>query len=155
VNFYLVRHGEAVSEISDPRRPLSPAGRAAVDSLARLAATRAVAVSAILHSGILRAQQTAEILAEYFAASAGVRPIGGLSPEDDPAIVAADLAEAHDSLILVGHLPHLARLTALLVARDSERSTIHFAPAMMACLAHNGTEWSIAWTLEPASAERS
>jgi phosphohistidine phosphatase len=155
VNFYLVRHGEAVSEISDPRRPLSPAGRAAVNHLARLAATRAVAVSAILHSGILRAQQTAEILAEFFAPSAGVRSAAGLSPEDDPAIVAADLAEAHDSVILVGHLPHLARLTALLVTGDSERETMHFAPAMMACLARTGTGWTIAWTLEPGSDERS
>jgi phosphohistidine phosphatase len=126
-----------------------------VDHLARLAAARAIPVSSILHSGILRAQQTAEILAQHFALKAGVRPIGGLSPEDDPAIVAADLAEAHDSVILVGHLPHLARLVALLVTGDSERETIHFAPAMMACLVRNGTAWRIAWTLEPGSDERS
>jgi phosphohistidine phosphatase len=155
LDFYLVRHGEAVSEIYDPRRPLTAAGDAAVDRLARLALARAVRASAIFHSGILRAQQTAEILAGHLAPKAGVRPIAGLSPEDDPAIAAGELAEARDSVILVGHLPHLGRLAALLVKGDSERETIHFKPAAMACLSRSGSEWTLAWTLDPDSDERS
>jgi phosphohistidine phosphatase len=150
LDFYLVRHGEAVSEIYDPRRPLTAAGGAAVDRLAR-----AVRVSAIFHSGILRAQQTAEILAGHLGPKAGVRPIAGLSPDADPEIAARELAEARDSVVLVGHFPHLGRLAALLVKGDSERETIHFQPAVMACLSRSGSEWTLAWTLEPDSDERS
>ena len=65
MNIYLVRHGEAVSEKLDPKRPLTSSGREEVQRIGRLAAAKNVKVSAIFHSGILRAKQTAEILAEH------------------------------------------------------------------------------------------
>lgn len=151
MDFYLVRHGEAVSEMSDPRRPLALTGRAAVDRLARLAAARGVRVSTILHSGILRARQTAEILAEHLASTTGVRVAGGLSPEDEPALAAAELAVAPESVILVGHLPHLARLAGLLVKRDPEREIVEFKPAVMACVRRRERRWTLAWTLDPSA----
>ncbi|MBI3066484.1 MAG: hypothetical protein HYY82_16305, partial [Deltaproteobacteria bacterium] len=38
MNFYLVRHGEAVSDTLDPRRPLSRIGQEQVEQVARAAA---------------------------------------------------------------------------------------------------------------------
>jgi phosphohistidine phosphatase len=149
VEFYLVRHGEAVSELADPRRPLTAAGRLAVDRVARLALARRLRVSTILHSGILRAQQTAEILAGHLAPQGGVQPMTGLLPEDDPAISAAELSAAQHPVILVGHLPHLARLAGLLVRGDCEREIIQFEPAVMACLRRKDSEWTLDWTLAP------
>jgi phosphohistidine phosphatase len=149
VEFYLVRHGEAVSELADPRRPLAAAGRLAVDRVARLALARCLPVSAIFHSAILRAQQTAEILAEHLAPEVGVQPMTGLLPEDDPAIAAAELSAAPHPVILVGHLPHLERLAGLLVTGDCEREIIQFRPAVMACLRRDDSEWTLDWTLAP------
>jgi len=148
VECYLVRHGEAVSEAVDGRRPLSRAGQEAVEQLGRAAVARNVQVSAIFHSGIERAQQTAEILARNLAA-AGVREITGLLPEDDPAIAKAELEAAGQPIMLVGHLPHMRRLAALLIHGDSEREAVDFAPATMICLSKDNFQWKLAWLLTP------
>jgi phosphohistidine phosphatase len=145
--FYLVRHGEAMSSAENPVRPLSRAGRTGVERNARLARERDVKISAIYHSGILRAEETAAILAAHLTPPLGVEQHAGLLPEDDPALAKADLEEAQDSIMLVGHLPHLNRLAALLVASDANRSVVDFSPAMMACCAKEGRRWKIAWTL--------
>lgn len=147
MDFYLVRHGEAVSGTLDPQRPLSPSGRQNVEVLARLATAKNVRVSAIFHSGILRAQQTAEILADRLSPAAGVKPISGLGPQDDPMIAKAELDAAQSSIMLVGHLPHLNRLAALLVNGDAEQEVVDFAPAMMVCCSNDRLRWKITWTL--------
>lgn len=151
MDFYLVRHGEAFPETQDPRRPLTPAGRANVERLARLAAARPIRASAIFHSGILRARQTAEILGTQLAPDIQVQQISGLMPGDDPAIAAAELETAQDSIILVGHLPHMNRLAALLTNGDSDRGVVYFSPASMVCCSRKDSQWTLAWMLTPDS----
>lgn len=153
VDFYLVRHGEAFPELQDPRRPLTPKGRANVEQLSRLAAAKAVRPSAIFHSGILRAKQTAEILAAQLAPDVQVQASAGLKPEDDPAIAAAEIETAEHSVMLVGHLPHMNRLAALLIHGDPNRAVIDFSPASMVCCSRAAGRWRIAWSLEGGSAE--
>jgi phosphohistidine phosphatase len=149
MDFFLVRHGEAKSDLEDTRRPLSARGRLDVEKIARAAAAKKLEVSEILHSDKLRAKQTAEILARFLAPAGGVRQIAGLAPEDDPMFVKAELDAADASLMLVGHLPHLGRLAALLVTNDSEREVAHFSPATMICLARGAAAWQLRWTLAP------
>jgi phosphohistidine phosphatase len=145
VNFYLVRHGEAVSASENPERPLSSEGRKTVMQIAQLARERQVRASAIYHSGILRAQQTAEILAQILAPPAGVATISGLLPEDDPALGRAHLEAADRSIMLVGHLPYMRRLAALLVNGDAERTVVDFAPADLICVSKESLQWRINW----------
>ncbi|HEU4345855.1 MAG TPA: phosphohistidine phosphatase SixA [Candidatus Binatia bacterium] len=152
MDFYLVRHGEAFSESQDSRRPLSPSGRQAVERVGRLAAARNIQPSTIFHSGILRAQQTAEILADCFSPSLTVQTMSGLLPEDDPFIAKAELDAARTSVVLVGHLPHMNRLGGLLLHGDAERRAVDFLPAMMACFSRDGRIWRILWELSPHSA---
>jgi phosphohistidine phosphatase len=147
VDFYLVRHGEAVSEAADAKRPLSPIGRQQIERVGRLALAKNVQVSAIFHSGILRAKQTAAILGEQFGTAIKVEPISGLLPEDDPAIVKAELESADSSLMLVGHLPHMNRLAALLVNGDIDREAVAFGPGTLVCCSRAGSGWKIAWIL--------
>jgi phosphohistidine phosphatase len=150
VNIYLVRHGEAVSEKLDPERPLTSSGRQEVQRIGRLAAAKNVKVSAIFHSGILRAKQTAEILAEHLQVNlADVQQLSGLLPQDDPAVAKAELEAAERSIILVGHLPHLNRLLALLISGDTESGAMEFPPATMVCCSNDGPKWTISWTLMP------
>lgn len=147
---YLVRHGDALSAHVDPERPLSARGRAEVAELAQLALGREVEVVELRHSGILRAQETAEILAGYLKPPGGVRPIAGLLPEDDPEIVKAELEAAEQPILLVGHLPYMSRLAALLVKGDAARSMTDFSPATMLCCVKIGAGWRIDWRIAPS-----
>jgi phosphohistidine phosphatase len=151
VNIYLVRHGEAVSERIDPARPLTRAGREEVERVADRAASQKVQVSAIFHSGILRAKQTAEIIAQRLGFSSGTRELSGLLPQDDPSIARAELETAESPIMLVGHLPHLSRLASLLVSGQMESEVVQFAPATMVCCATDVSGWKLAWTLAPQS----
>jgi len=66
MNLYLVQHAKAKPAELDPERPLTEEGmvdaRRVASFVSRNTDTR---VAAILHSGLLRAQQTAQIFAEY------------------------------------------------------------------------------------------
>ena len=147
MGLYLVRHGAAVQQGSDASRPLTDAGRKAVEQLAEAAAEKRVWVAEIVHSGILRAQQTAEIIAERLSPPRGVRAAEGLLPQDDPMIAKAELESAAEPLMLVGHLPHLARLAGLLVTGDSEREAAQFLPATLVCCSREDGLWKISWIL--------
>jgi phosphohistidine phosphatase len=149
VNAYLVRHGEAVSEQQDPQRPLTSSGREQVERVARMAAAKNVQVSAIFHSGILRARQTAEILAEALRCASGVQPLSGLRPQDDPAIAKAEIEAAESPIMVVGHLPHLHRLVSLLLSGDADSQVMEFPPATMICCSNDTSQWKISWTLTP------
>jgi phosphohistidine phosphatase len=133
----------------NPARPLSAEGRRHVEQTARLAVERDVQPSAIYHSGILRAAETAEILARHFPSVERVAQLSGLLPDDDPAIIKTELDLADDSLMLVGHLPFMNRLTGLLLHGDSEHRAAEFLPASMVCCVKSATEWKIRWQIAP------
>jgi phosphohistidine phosphatase len=154
MDFFLVRHGDARSSSEDPRRPLSPRGFEEVETVARAAAGR-IAVSAIFHSDKLRARQTAEIFARFVSAGDGVRQITGLAPDDDPWIAKAELETAAAPVMLVGHLPHLARLASLLLIGQTEKQTVDFSTATIACLSWQDGAWSFSWSVSPGDLSRS
>jgi phosphohistidine phosphatase len=149
--FYLARHGDALSAVENPSRPLSRAGRTGVERLAQEARKRAVKIAVIYHSGILRAAETAAILAESLNPPFGVKKLSGLLPEDDPALAKAELESSRDSIMLVGHLPYMNRLAGLLIAGDPNRVVAEFAPATMLCCEIDGGHWKIVWKLAEAS----
>jgi len=142
-----MRHGDAVAAIEDPERPLSRSGRQGVENTARAVLERGVKISAIYHSEILRAQETAAIMADFVRPAAGVAFLAGLAPDDDPAIAEAELAGAEAPVLLVSHLPLLSRLAALLVQGDSERPVVEFSPATLVCLCKSPAGWEIDWKI--------
>jgi len=150
VRCYLVRHGDALSAHVDPERPLSARGRAEVAEVAQLALSREVEVLELRHSGMLRAQETAEILARYLKPPGGVHPTAGLLPEDDPAIAKGELEAADQPILLVGHLPYMSRLAALLVNGDAAQSIGEFSPATMLCCTKTAAGWRIEWQIAPS-----
>ena len=152
MEFYLVRHGEAVSQAVNGQRPMTPEGRRDVERLGRAAAQRSIQPRQIFHSGLLRAQQTAQILGESLGPVEGVRELVGLRPDDDPLIAKAELETSTVSLMLVGHLPHVSRLASFLVAGDADRGVVEFAPATLLGLAYEDYRWKILWKLTPATA---
>lgn len=155
MEIYLVRHGEAIPEYENPRRPLTEEGRDDAEKVARAAAGRNIRIVEILHSDKLRAKETAGIMARVLAPERGMRQISGLAPEDDPLIAGAEIETAAVPVMLVGHLPHLDRLAALLLTGDAERTVVDFSPATMACLARTRGAWSLSWILRPENTVRS
>jgi phosphohistidine phosphatase len=152
MEFYLVRHGEAVSQAVNGQRPLTPGGRRDVERIGQAAAEREIQPAQIFHSGLLRAQQTAEILGERLGPIDGVRELVGLRPDDDPVIAKAELESSTVSLMLVGHLPHIRRLASFLVAGDADRELVEFAPATVLGLSYEDYRWKILWKLTPTTA---
>jgi phosphohistidine phosphatase len=114
-----------------------------------LAAGRGVEAAEICHSGIRRARETAQRLADYLKPTRGVREIAGLLPEDDPEIAKAALALLDEPIMWVGHLPYMSRLAGLLVGNGGESPAIEFLPATMLCMSKIGARWRIEWRLVP------
>ncbi len=150
MNLYLMQHGEAVSKEVDPERPLSGRGRQEVGKVARFAAEHCrLNTVRILHSGKLRARQTAEILTEYLDLPAPLET-DGLAPLDDPGLWARRCHEREESILLVGHLPHLARLTGALLCGTPDSAPVKFRMGGMVALAREEGLWALQWMLVPS-----
>jgi phosphohistidine phosphatase len=113
----LVHHGDAVGPEVDPRRPLSPWGREAVDRLAAEAASRGVKPIVIWHSGKLRARETAEAFWRACNPFAEFSATRDLQPGDSPAWMRDRLRGESRDILITGHYPHLPALLTLLLAR--------------------------------------
>jgi phosphohistidine phosphatase len=150
MRLYLVQHGEAKREEEDPARPLSAKGLQDITRVASYLSKLDVRLDAIVHSTKLRARQTAEVLYEYLKPMKGLSGKDGLAPLDDPAIWRERVTNSAENMFLVGHLPHLGRLSSLLLCGDPERSIIAFRMAGVVCLERddNGT-WSLQWMITP------
>jgi phosphohistidine phosphatase len=150
VRLYLVQHGQAKSEREDPERPLSSQGTDEVGRVARLAVEVAgVRPARVLHSGKTRARQTAEMWAGLLGV--GVQEADGLAPNDDPARWAERLGPSSDDLMLVGHLPHLGRLSAVLLIGSPDPSLVRFRPGGLVGLDQADTGW-VVWLVVPPDA---
>ncbi len=151
MDVYLMQHGMALTEEQDPARPLSEDGRAAVEAVVARARGAGVDIDLCLHSGKMRAAQTAQILAEGLGID-DVRTHAGLNPSDDVTPVAHWLAESGaDSIAVVGHLPFLDRLLSLLVAGDVAAQAVRFHNAGLVKLVPKGDEvgYTVDWALVP------
>ena len=141
---YLVHHADAVGPEIDPRRPLSPAGRAHVESLAAEAAARGVRPAAVWHSGKLRARQTAEAFWRLSNPLAEFAAIRGLQPDDPPNDVIALVAAETRDVMLVGHMPSLPRLLQALLGMP-EGESASFPQHGLVALERHGARWVERW----------
>jgi phosphohistidine phosphatase len=151
---YLLRHGAALREGDDNGRPLSLQGRGEAGIVAGILAKLGVTVPVIYHSGKLRAQETAEIVASHLSPAPGVETLSGLHPGDDPEIAGDLLETERRSLILTGHLPHLARLTSLLTTGDADRGIVQVPTAGLIVLGRQEARWQLLWMANPALLHR-
>ena len=125
----IVHHGAAVGPEVDPRRPLSPWGREAVDRLAAEAASRGVKPAVIWHSGKLRAKETAEAFWRACNPFADFAATRDLQPGDQPEWMRDRLRGESRDILIAGHYPHLPRLVTLLLSAAPEGASAHSEPA--------------------------
>jgi len=143
---YLVHHADAVGPDVDPQRPLSAAGRAHAEALARAVGGRGVKPVAIWHSGKLRARQTAEPFWRECNPMAEFMAIRGLQPDDPPAWTKDMLTGEQREIMIVGHMPHLSRLLTLLVT-GTDTSVLHYPLHGVVALEPAGENWIERWRL--------
>lgn len=148
VKLYLVQHGQAKPENEDPERPLTGDGFDDVARVARQAVEQlGVRPDRVVHSGKTRARQTAEVWGRLVNVDA--EQADALEPNDDPTIWVQRLAAATDNIMLAGHLPHLARLAALLLAGASDRPVIQFRQGGLVALERTDAGWVVSVVLPP------
>ena len=149
MTIYLVRHGEAEDGADDAARPLTKDGRKEVKVTARVARAAGVEPMRILQSGRRRALETAEIWARTLKSSVAVEEHPGLHPMSDPLDAAAFLKTTDESVMIVGHLPHLSRLASLLVTGDPDKEIVVLPTGAVAALTQEDGAWRFQWLLTP------
>lgn len=154
MDIYLMQHGVATSEEEDPSRPLTPAGRDSVERVSARASQAGVRAGSCVHSGKVRAEQTARILGDAVGANVQAHP--GLNPSDQVQpmadwLVAQRGVSPEGAIVVVGHLPFLDRLASLLVTGRDDAQAVRFQNAALVKLVPKqaASGYSVAWLLTP------
>ena len=145
---YILQHGEAVSKDVDPERPLSEQGVRDIRILAMHMKNMDVQLGKIFHSGKLRAEQSAGLIAETL--SPDVKPVqaDGLNPNDDPAVIVGDIEQIGDNVLIASHMPFVSRLCSTLLTGATE-AEFASTPGTLFCLEASEGRWRLAYMLRP------
>jgi phosphohistidine phosphatase len=122
MQLFLMRHGIAEQRTgpfgsSDAKRPLTPKGRKRTKQIASGLRRLGVGFEWIVTSPLVRARETAEILAEAAPGNVRFDPCTALRPGGSFEELMSFLAESrnHRRVLLVGHEPDLSALAARLI----------------------------------------
>ncbi|MGC8846935.1 MAG: phosphohistidine phosphatase SixA, partial [Candidatus Hydrogenedens sp.] len=118
---FLVQHGEAVDKKVNVERPLTDLGRKTIFQMGSFLVSRNIKIDAIWHSPKLRARETAEILASCLKLEKLLYSYKELEPEEPVKKTVRLIQQVEEqSIMLVGHLPHLSQLAGLLLTGDEK-----------------------------------
>lgn len=120
MELYVMRHADAVLGGEDAARPLSAKGRVQAERMGEWLAALAVGRPRIVSSPLLRARETAELVAGA---------LGGLAVEETEALACGMLPDEGatlihemsgwgDGVMLVGHAPDLGMLISYLLGAN-------------------------------------
>ena len=123
MKLYLVQHARAASKDVDPERPLTEAGKQDIQNVSTFIKPLNLSVDCLWHSGKKRAEQTAGILSEVIEIRKETTAHEGLAPNDDITAIRNEIISRRQDIMIVGHLPFVAKLASLLLT-DSELSGI-------------------------------
>ncbi len=144
---YLIQHGKSLPKEVDPERKLSDEGIAETARIAKFLKSAGVKIDRIIHSDKLRAKMTAEIIAKELGIS-NISEEPGLAPLDDPTPWANKLNEVEDNVMIVGHLPHLSKLTSMLLNIPTEVVSFRYSGVLCLEKLESGV-WRIKWYVTP------
>ena len=146
----VVRHAAAIertAEVPEEQRYLTPEGRAFFRKTARTMLKRGVEPSLILTSPLVRAVQTADILAEALSYIGPVMVTSELSPGFDQAALRRilDTFRQVDELVIVGHEPDLSDVVSSLLPLEGGFNFKKGAAITLKCDATFKTPASFKW----------
>ena len=145
---YVLQHGAAVTKEEDAQRPLSNDGRLDVERVAQHLADKDVLVQRILHSGKLRAEQTAKLVSGKLAPDVEPEAVDGIAPNDDPAKFIEQLGHIEGAVLVASHMPFVSNLCSMLLTGESG-TQFGFTPATIACVDYAGGQWSLQCMIRP------
>lgn len=151
MKLFCVRHGHA-EQLPDKRgdRPLTQEGVDEVSKVAAYLKHRGVHAVHVKHSGKLRAQQSAAILASAIANDQSVEVCQLLGSDHPTAPLIDRIQEWHDDTMLVGHMPFMSQLVSALVLGDDNYHIMRFPPGAVVCLERfENHRWILNWVLRP------
>lgn len=150
MDVFLIRHTHAEDTAPDDLRLLSKRGRQQARQLARfLRQSGSFAPEEFWHSPLVRAQETAALICLGTRLGVPLREVAGLTPEDDPRLIARRLAQEGRAVALVGHEPHLSALASLLVAGAPEPARFAMKKGAVLALEGSGRQWFARWHVHP------
>lgn len=159
MNVYLVRHAIAVArdpagELGDGARPLTAKGKSRMRRIGRALRRLRVGFDEIWTSPLIRALETADLLAECTNFTGKVRAVEALQPGGVRAAVIGELQGfAGESVALVGHQPDLSELAAQLISGQAS-AAIDFKKGGVACIAVDTAaaplRGTLRWLLTPS-----
>jgi phosphohistidine phosphatase len=155
MRLYLVRHGLAFTKDEHPDRPLSAQGKKDVARMASFLGRTQIRVARVIHSEILRAQQTALAFSPVIGPGRIVEEMKDLTPSSRlDSLVEAAAGWTEDTMV-VGHDPFMSRITSFLTSGDPNAGVIAFDPGAVVCLERDplitetGGHWTILWHMSP------
>ena len=143
---YVIRHGHAIPHhgpFDDEARWLHEDGRAALARVAGLLRDEGVAFDAVVSSPLVRAVQTAEIIAAGIGYRGALEALPELAPDGSPRHAAEVLLERGASVAAVGHEPSISSLASHLAGIRISA----FRPGQVACI----DDGALAWMLDPVA----
>ena len=148
MNLYILQHGEAVPKEIDPERPLSEHGNRDIRILALHMQNMDVQLGNVFHSGKLRAEQSARLIAETLSPEILPVQTEGLNPNDDPTVIIGDIEQLNENILIASHMPFVSRLCSTLLtgATAAEFASV---PGTLFCLEKADDKWRLAYMLRP------
>lgn len=147
---YLMRHGDYAEKDSDLHSHLSKAGELQVKRIGDFLLSKDVKIAHFFHSGKLRAQQTAELLAKKIHYKGMIEERSGLHPFDLVSPIASEINQADQDVFYIGHMPFMGKLVAKLVTDNEGYDIIFFKTATLVCLEKIvDSTWVIKWVVNP------
>lgn len=162
MKIYVIRHAASADEADydrDEERPLTKPGKATMKSVSRLLVELAIAPGRIYTSPLVRARETADIVAKALGKGASVKEARELAPGRAAVEVVEMLADSGlDEAAVVGHEPQLGRLVSLLVT-GADAPVVGMRKSSVACIEFDGPAAAgggvLAWHITPEIARAS
>ena len=151
MKLFLIRHGKAEDGYPDETRRLTQEGTEIISNFfAWIMKHVPFDGKTIYHSGLIRAEQTADILSRSMPKPPPLEMINDLEPMADPQKWLPRLSMNQDDLVLVGHNPHLTRLISLLIQGEDHLPIVNMKKGMIVCLQRDEySHWTLQWALSP------
>jgi phosphohistidine phosphatase len=142
MELFLMRHAEAEPREhygADEQRPLTDAGRATQRRVAQALSPLLLPLGHLLSSPILRARQTADIVAEALPFTGQIEETSVLGSECTVGAILHLLQgyPPHVRILGVGHEPHMSQISAVFLDGEGH-STIAFQPGSVIGLTFQG-----------------
>jgi phosphohistidine phosphatase len=158
MEIYLMRHGIALSgestdAPSDEQRPLTPKGVKRTRKAAKGLMAVRPSIDRLLTSSLVRARQTADIVADALRLKGQVEELTELAPGGDPEKLVGGLSDYQEcqGILLVGHQPGLGEIASLLLSGQTNLE-INLKKSAVCCIevvtfpaaGHGSLNWMLA-----------